>query len=234
MGLVMLGLFGLSEAVWVGIGTLVSLGVVILTGTMAFYTRKLAIETSALARETRDMVRSASEEREQVERHHRESLVPLLCAVGLETEVQVLSRSATDRTIIVRLTGTIQNIGPGPAATVEIWLAPFSYNAMKIRGTPIAGRGGGMKLSADYDVGPLFAGAASVGQAWCFKCVIRYTSLFGDEGWLMLSSGSGRAKDVKTSRERTIVGPMAESFEDALHRENLHLLDQELPATIGF
>src|ERR1700728_1545969 len=60
----------------------------------AFVTAAMAVFTGLLAAETRDVVRGAQAEAQQRERHHRESLAPLISAKVLEARVTAPFRSA--------------------------------------------------------------------------------------------------------------------------------------------
>ena len=188
------GLFGLNEPTWIGIGTI--------AGTFAFLaTGALAGGTWWLGYQTRDLVRSSNEERTEAERHHRESLTPLICTFGLSSLVTADVGAEQQLVYSVSLTGTIANVGPGPAAEVSVWFTPSATTRKEFPAAPIGGNSE-VKLHIGYEIGTWFAGTANRGYAWPFRCAIRYVSMFGDEGCLVLASHSGRAEDLRVLYNR--------------------------------
>ena len=209
-----------QERFWVACGSVTSLVVVAVTGVMAYFTRALAMDTKKLAEETRDVVRGAQAESEQRERHHQDSLAPLISTRGLTTLVKA---EAVGKTLIykVALSGKIVNFGPGPAAEVSGWFEPFGTPRQHFTAAPI-GANAEIALAIEYVVGETFAGAANVGSKWPFHYAIRYVSMFGDEGWLVLYSASGHDKDVRVLAGRTASsGPKPQTLGDVMNQSGM-------------
>ncbi|HEV3091538.1 MAG TPA: hypothetical protein VGX91_08880 [Candidatus Cybelea sp.] len=170
--------FWLEERFWVAVGAIV-------TAAMAFFTMRLAADT-------RDVVRGAKAEAQQRERHHRESLAPLISAKVLEARVAQPMRSA-DGTLIfpIKLNAKIENVGPGPAAEVSICFIPKGMPRRIFPAAPIAASGTNEE-EARYVEGSV---GTEIGQPWPFVCGILYSNMFGDLGWVLMSSETGRTDD---------------------------------------
>ncbi|MGA8474894.1 MAG: hypothetical protein WB681_07470 [Candidatus Cybelea sp.] len=194
-----------QERFWVAIGSITSLAVAVVTGFMAFFTRALATDTNKLATETRDVVQSAQLEAQQRERHHRESLAPLITTRLLEARVLDLQRDLDGtESYTLRLIGKIENVGPGPASVVTLWFTPSAVVRRKFFAAPI-GPSSTIEIDLRYKVGSSFAGAANSGKTWPFGCAIEYGDMFGDSGWLIVSSATGRSDDIVVLENVTVM-----------------------------
>jgi hypothetical protein len=118
-------------------------------------------DTKKLAEETRDVVKNARAESEQRERHHRESLAPLISARGLEAHVRTAQSLSRGMIYRVTLMGTLRNSGPGPATEISVLFTPRTCDRREFPAEPI-GAGAETDLVVLYDVGQDFAGANSV------------------------------------------------------------------------
>lgn len=182
--------FWLQERFWVAVGAIV-------TAAMAFFTMRLAADT-------RDVVRGAQAEAQQRERHHRESLAPLISVKVLEARVMQPLRSGDGTlTFPIKLNAKIENAGPGPAAEVSICFIPRGMPRRIFPAAPIAASGTNEE-EARYVEGSV---AREVGQTWPFLCGILYSNMFADLGWVLLSSETGRTDD------RTIISSQLASPE---------------------
>jgi hypothetical protein len=178
-----------TEAVWVAVGA-------ITTGIMALFTGWLAFETWRSLKVTRA-------ESDQRERHHKESLSPNLECVSLSALLFGNRTAAGNYEYIARLQGNISNIGPGPVRRLYFYFEPLGMESIIGRHPYIpAGEGRSWQIDKACEATRLQALGATVapGQSsLCpFRCLIAYDSIFGELGWIVLSSASGNSDDVET------------------------------------
>lgn len=181
--------FWQQERFWVAVGAVV-------TALMALFTRNLA-------KETRDAVNTANAESDQRERHHREGLAPVLYTKLLETRLCTRVDAASKKHVYwVRLRGTLENVGPGPATTTTVHFKPFGYNLRRFPLRPI-GANAAVEFEIEYPCGD--ENREKLNFTWPYDCAFEYSDMFGNRGWLILS-GAGRSDDFELT-ENTPIRP---------------------------
>src|ERR1700722_12125711 len=172
-----------SESFWVAVGA-------ITTGIMAWFTR-------SLAQETRDTLQAAGNESNQRERHHRESLTPLLYAEILESRLRAtLSENTNKYSYYIQFVGKLRNVGPGPATGVLVHFIPMEMARQRFFEPPIGSNGLGsfdLKYVCEFDA----TKGGKVNFIWPHECAIEYADLFGNRGWLILKSSSATTNAFK-------------------------------------
>jgi hypothetical protein len=170
---------GLPEAGWMAISAIVSAGVAIATVSLALYTRRLAVET-------RDLVKSSAAERAQVERHHQQTMMPLVLI-----QAACIWRTVKDRNTMV-LRGTIRNVGAGSATSVLLYIRP-------IGGPPAHSYDYGAispNSANEFTIGWDFAAPRDAGQGAeeanvPYDCFTTFESIFGTRGAVYQRSETG-------------------------------------------
>ena len=133
------------------------------TRSVALGTGALGRETAALARETADLARETVAASALADRHHQETLTPL---VVLE-DVYVDSPSGA-----LRVQGIMRNVGPGIATDVRIWIGDVGE---KIQLGPLASSQA-KPINCSVPVGN------DVPQKMPIKLAVLYDNLFKSEG----------------------------------------------------
>lgn len=180
-----LGLFGWNEALWVSVGAIVSTAVVIVSGLMALFTRSLAIETKTLAKETRDLATSAADERAQAERHHQQSLMPLVFAEG-GCKLDRLQEGFQ-----ITFNGTLRNIGAGPSPGVNMLLRPEGFVG-RTKYLGVLGAGQQNHFIFRWTISDV----ATPQKLLPYHSLVRFQTIFGTEGAVHQHSHSGNAEDA--------------------------------------
>jgi hypothetical protein len=211
------GLFGGSEALWVSLAASVSAAAAAATFWLAFITRGLALatqklsektaemttQTASVANETRDLVNSSAEDRAQVERHHQETLAPLLV---VEADL-VKSNTEGEQ---VALQGYLRNIGGGPAREAWIYIRPSLAAPAQFSVRPIAA-GDRWELSVGW-AGVLEARTT----AYPYDLLVTFVTVFGTRGAIEYKSHSGIRDDLSVER---VVSPSSGSHDEVVELE---------------
>jgi hypothetical protein len=176
-----MGPLGWNEPTWVAIGAVTAAFAMTATAVMAFYTRRLA-------KETRDIVVESAEERAQLERHHQQSLMPLVQVEG----TCLLSREA--RGNYIRFQGEIVNIGPGPSIGINLLLRPSAVTGRWFYLGVIAGNER-RPLNVEW---LLPSGPVQDTSRLPYDSLTRFRTVFETEGLVHQRSHSGEAKDALT------------------------------------
>lgn len=115
----------IPDSRWFIFSALAAAGAAIATSILAFITRNLAKATTTMAEKTAELaaqtatqVRESAEAIAQTERHHQESLMPLVSILG------GFRIESGDNTNWFRFAGELVNDGPGPAVSILL----FAYN----------------------------------------------------------------------------------------------------------
>jgi len=176
-----LGPLGWNEPTWVSAGSIAGVVVAIATLVLAVMTWRLASATTALATETKDLVASGNAERDQVERHHQQSLTPLV----------VLDADCIPDGLRVRFVGKIRNIGLGPATGVYICVKPDVAAPAQRYGRGLAA-GDAWDFELYWDMGRERTGL----DLLPYDCIVCFTSMFVTEGFIQQYSPTGRRLDL--------------------------------------
>lgn len=179
------GLFGLNEPTWVSISAIVAALAAIATLYLAFYTRQLARRTSEMALETRDLVKAAGDERQQVERHHQQTLMPIVFL-----EAGCIMRSGSDGTWIV-FEGTIRNVGGGPSTGINILFKPFGF-VERVSYQGLIGPNEGRPFRVEWKL----TGPVPFQETLPYDTVTRFRTIFETEGAIHQKSFSGMARNA--------------------------------------
>lgn len=177
-----LGPFGWNEATWVAVGSAASMIV-------ALATLGLAISTRLLASETKTLVTSGNEERQQVERHHQQGLTPLV----------VIDADCIPEGQRVRFVGKIRNVGPGPATGVFFGVKPDLAAPSQRYGRALAA-GEVWDLDLSWNAGQEVSGLSLLP----YRCLLTFSSIFVTEGVVEQYSPTGKRLDLSI---RTMVLP---------------------------
>ena len=129
-----LGPFGFNEPTWIAFGTAASALAALVTAAMAIYTRNVARATRSLGEETRSLAVAATEQMAQTERHHLDSLTPLLFAA-----FDVITKRAQGTDLLIVYDGVISNAGTGPAVNIEVLIIPTIFVGRKFLCGMLAG-----------------------------------------------------------------------------------------------
>ena len=195
-----LGPLGWNEPTWVSAGSIAGAVVAIATLVLAVMTWRLASATTTLATETKDLVVSGNAERDQVERHHQQSLTPLV----------VLDADCIPDGGRVRFVGKIRNIGLGPATGVYICVKPDIAAPAQRYGRGLAAAGDVWDFELYWDMGREKTGL----DLLPYDCIVCFTSMFATDGYIHQYSPTGRRLDLSIRQmilpERSKPGEIAE------------------------
>jgi len=113
---------------WVIAGTIASIAVAVFNAVLAKSTSQLANQTKLLALETAKVGTEAALARRLADKHHQESLMPVL----LVEAVLYVNTDLESDTLGFELVGQIQNVGAGPATeiVVHITVPELTYNQL--------------------------------------------------------------------------------------------------------
>lgn len=172
------GLFGWNEATWVSISAIVSALAACATVYLALYTR-------SLAQETRDLVRAGVDERSQTERHHQQSLMPLVFAEG------GCRLDRVQEGFQITFHGTLRNIGAGPSSSVNMLLRPIGFVG-RTKYLGVLGAGQVTNFTVHWVIGDV----APNQKLLPYDSLVRFQTIFGTEGAVYQRSHSGQAEDA--------------------------------------
>jgi hypothetical protein len=185
---------------WQRAGTIASAVVAAFTGWLAWSTRRLAVETAGLAK---DQVAASL----LSDRHHQESVSPILVFDGT---VELISDHTPDGTCEhswFRLRGDIKNVGNGPAFDVQVTVTPAGHEAHRWVITFIDAKSEVVSLE-DWDIvntypktGTYVVGRQATG-AHSFNVDMTGLNLFGTRGHTEQGSVSGASADLRILRMR--------------------------------
>jgi hypothetical protein len=179
------GLFGFNEATWVSISAIVAALAAGATFYLALLTRELARRTSEMAEETKDLVKAAGDERLQVERHHQQTLMPI---VYLEAECCMQPRLGG---IYIVFQGEVRNVGGGPSTGINILLKPSGY-VERIAYQGLIGPNERRPFKIEWRL----TGPVPVQDVLPYDSITRFRSIFETEGAIHQKSSSGLAKNA--------------------------------------
>ncbi len=176
-----------EQTIWLAVSGVASTIAALVTGTLAFFTYRLAKVTSALAEDTVVASRLA-------DRHHQEALQPLVRVEGELTIRHIVGPSGEPNEYLIVLDGEVVNVGGGPATSINILVKPDSY------------------VERSFYLGMLGANSTRILRGvqwrvsrtqhhpnmalWPFHLQVRYQSIFGSEGTTEQYSHSGQRTDL--------------------------------------
>jgi hypothetical protein len=161
-----------SESFWIALSTLGTLG-------LAFFTWRLAAETTGL-------VRSGASERDQLERHHRQTLMPI---VYVNAEAQ--RRDEYEGRPLI-FCGYLCNVGLGPSVSVNILLKPSGIMPRWFYRGAI-----GASSTAEFILEWKFNGPVPTQRWWPYDCLVHFVDTFGNTGAVWQRSASGLKEEFQ-------------------------------------
>lgn len=174
------------------------------TGLLAIYTAKLFRETRNTAQQTGSLVAEAINDRKMTERHHRESLLPVVTFISEAKYVRPQDRAGPEiyQEAQIIITGVLQNAGTGPAldCMVEasiLGFAPVNFTLGALRAGFVA-EGRTMFFNVHHD------GQIQRATFLPFSIKIGYTDAFGQMASTMHMNPGGPWSAMSTVVNRPV------------------------------
>jgi len=164
------------------------------TRIVAEKTADLAEKTKAVADRTGELVKETNRGTDQLDRHHLESLLPI---VYVDAELTFARETRQDKPgLLISLKGDLVNVGPGPATSVNLLLKPVSIVERWFYQGLIGANSRRPLYELDWWIYPLPSFGFQEGQPWPFTVTTKYITVFDDMGQMYQHSHSGRRKDL--------------------------------------
>lgn len=179
----------IASTIAAGLAALATTYLAFITRNLAIATRQMAKKTADLAAETATQVKETAGAIEQTERHHQESLAPILF-LSVDCRMS-LGADGLSRLIF---SGEVRNVGPGPAVKVYLYIRPVGYGARRIfLGVIGANSASPMAKQVDYGYGQVPRQGNSP-----YDALLVYETIFGTEGamWQHSYSGSHEGTEI--------------------------------------
>jgi hypothetical protein len=156
----------------------------LLTGNLARATGEIATKTADLAAQTARQVAESIAAIEQTERHHQQSMMPLVYLLA------VCHKVVDNERVCMRFAGKVVNIGPGPSVSVNALLKPSTWGSRWVYlGLIAANTQKDFAFSFQLDPMPF-------DEFFPYHCLTRFRSVFDTEGFVHQESHSGEQKDI--------------------------------------
>ena len=192
---------GAPDSAWAIVAAIASVAAATITAVLAFatvslarQTKSMAEATAALAQETKDSLGITRDGVEQNERHHRETLMPI---VVLSASFRIDRKRGA---FTGRLFGDVRNIGGGPSATTTIILRPDGLDHVKIDIGPLAANS---TVPLDHEISVL---VQRLGPH-PFTSELEYVSVFSTKGISLQRSRTGHVSDLKQEQGSILPEP---------------------------
>lgn len=163
---------------------------------LAWLTRNLAAATTEMARKTADLSSETSEQAKasveaiaQAQRHHEQSLMPIVFV-----NFDCTARTAANKRWI-QLKGEVRNIGPGPATEIYLHLRAATYVPEYAIYLGVIGANSQQPVELEYEMM-----SSNYIESIPFDCVTRYSTIFETEGAVVQHSHSGLKRDIKVAK----------------------------------
>lgn len=160
-----------------------------LTRNLAAATTEMAHRTADLSTQTANQVNETVAAIEQAQRHHEQSLMPL---VSLQFDCTMETEGPRKW---IHLRGDVINVGPGPATAVYLHLSTMAYVPQYAIYLGLIGANSRKELNLKYETTTTQYVAAIP-----YKCVTRHRTIFDTEGAIAQDSHSGLGRDIKVSK----------------------------------
>ena len=176
---------------WIAASAIASVLGALASGAVAIFTARLASSTSKLSRATFDLAKETVDATKLADRHHQETRSPLLY---LQANFAFSRRSDVDGVRnIGELSGSIVNLGGGPAQNVRVEITPGSFKSKSFY-IGMVGPHAPQDITRSMDFGQA---VNPVEAHWPFEVRVTYESVFGAEGLTLQRSHSGLNDDLE-------------------------------------
>ncbi len=202
-----------TDSNWAKAAALGSIAAAVATVILASFTRNLAVETKTmaiktaeLAEQTKQQVSENVDAFNQSERHHQQAMMPLVTLDLLASKEQLPVTIGQVPQYVMRFTGRVKNIGPGPSISVNALVKPIAYSqSWHYLGIIAATAMDGLHIDR-----PFTGGVVPHQGFFPYDCLVHFVSVFGTEGFVHLYSHSGDTKDAVVKQIVTASTPRDE------------------------
>lgn len=208
---------------WLIFSAVAAAAAAIATAVLAFLTRNLATATQEMARKTADLATETKEQVEksadaftQAERHHQQSLMPVVYV-----EARCYAEDIHGRNLVL-FEGEVVNIGPGAATEIMVYLLCGTYEGTPRQEFPEQKIYLGMlapnsraKFQVGFNVDDNFIPVPG-GRVYPYQAFTTFKSVFGVLGGVLQISNTGEAKDALISLQFDALAENYKHIEQAM------------------
>lgn len=165
---------------------------------MSSATREMVAKTAALgeqaalqAKESARQVEETAQSLVQAQRHHEQSLMPIVWVSLNCSRISVAAPPGVQGTrFAIGVSGKIINSGPGPATAIYLHLKVSAYHPTHAEYLGLLGPNSDRDFSMMFELGPPHQAL----EWFPWECLTRYRTIFDTEGAIAQHSHSGKAE----------------------------------------